>query len=357
VFGTISRDIGTTTLSAGEVTIARVTSDDGVDVPLNSTTDPITTLKTKIATAKLLGYDLQAYRSNSNLRQRGRLIERRATQTYYAINNLSPLSAIRPINQGEENDQAVIQDLVNATRVFTSNTAVTSLLEYAALLKDYARVKDRETADYPDALGAARSLVKATYVSGALDVATVTGNLHSTDKLQDLQQQIILTLRDLATRMLVDSNYAVALDILYGAGQQIKPKLVIGTDQYTAAFLMKDGDPRTLSDIFDFKVVYTVNKDMVGKILISFIDPQVENKGVASPLNFGNMIWSPEVVTSIPASRGGQISHELTVHPKFLHVCNLPVMGELELTGIAEYVNSKPAFLVDNLEVVNPPAP
>jgi hypothetical protein len=358
VFGNISRDIGTTSLSAGEVTISRITSDDGVEIPLNSTASVVTTLKTKIASAKMLGWYIDASRSNTNLRQLGMIVEQRSSMTYYAVNHHSPISSVRPINQNEENDQSVIKSLVDTTRVYTSNRAVTSLLEFVNLVKEYARSKDKETNDYPDALGAARSMVKATYEYAALDVAAITGNLHSSDKLRDLQEQIILTLRDLATKTLVNSNYSIAMDLLYGAtGTMKKPKLVIGTDQYIASLLMLNGDPRTLGDAFQFKIVYSTNKDMYGKIIFSFIDENVENKGVASPINAGNMVWSPEVVMSIPLSRGGSVSQYLSVVPKFAHVCNLPVFGELALTGISKYINSKPAFMVDNIEAVNPETP
>lgn len=46
-------------------------------------------------------------------------------------------------------------------------------------------------------------------------------------------------------------------------------------------------------------------------------------------LNFGNMVWKPELVQSLPIAR---ISlEELVVQPRFKHITSLPILGVMEI--------------------------
>ena len=74
---------------------------------------------------------------------------------------------------------------------------------------------------------------------------------------------------------------------------------------------------------------------MQNRLFIALGYPDKAN-GQLNPLHFGNMLWSPEVVLTLPISRGGQISKELTVQPRFRHIVNVPVLGQVKITNLPQ---------------------
>ena len=56
------------------------------------------------------------------------------------------------------------------------------------------------------------------------------------------------------------------------------------------------------------------------------------------------MGWAPEWVMSIPMTRNGQVSNELTVSPRYLHIMNMPVMGVITVNGLSQMLETKSAI-------------
>ena len=103
----------------------------------------------------------------------------------------------------------------------------------------------------------------------------------------------------------------------------------------TARYLMIDGENRMVGPDFEYKVVTTPDITVMNKIYIALGYPGA-NQNQLNPLHFGNMLWSPELVLTLPIARGGQISKELTVQPRFRHIVNVPVLGVLNVTNLPE---------------------
>ena len=61
-----------------------------------------------------------------------------------------------------------------------------------------------------------------------------------------------------------------------------------------------------------------------------------EGESAYHPLNFGMMLWKPEVVIAAPIYRQGATNKELTVQPSFLHVCNTPILMHLEVQNLEQ---------------------
>lgn len=338
VFGNISQDKGDCLINAAPVAPARVLNSAGQEIDM--TAGAGATAAGLVADATVIGYDLIAYRTNSNRRQRGQLVDTQVMNYLYTVPLLPPITALRPVGESDVNDSHLLSTLVNTTYQRTSNAAVTTLIETKNFLSQYVGSTTIGDEDAPNILGVARHLVKAAYDSATLDAQTAIDSLTSLQRADDVSALLINAIRDMAYRLWNDSGLKAAMDHVYD-GAAPKPLVIVGTDPVIARYLTLTGDLRTLGDRFDVKVVETLDSRVTGQIFIGFGTEQSFNSGVASPLHNGNMAWKPELTVSLPITRNGAISHELTVYPSFRHVQNLPVLGHITVTNIENVIASK----------------
>lgn len=346
LFGSVLQDKGDTQLTAGGIEVAKVTDDSGN--VLDTTAGAGKTVADVFVGAALVGYDLLAYRTNSNRRQRGQLIDTQYMNYLYTVPLLPPITALRPVGDTETNDSALLSALITTTHVRTSNAAVGALLDARNFLREFVNTKDSIT-DSPEILGVARYLVTPAFLEETLDCEVNLDSLNSSDRTADLQNLIQNKIRDMAYRLYTSSGYKAAADALYD-GAAPKPTLIIGTDPILARYLTLNGDLRLLGETIDYKLVYTLDSRMSGKILFSFGMESSFNSGVPNPMHFGNMAWKPELTLMMPMVRNGSNVMELTVQPSFRHVNNLPIMGSLDVTNIQSVIASK-------VKIYNQPQP
>lgn len=287
------------------------------------------------ATGSVLGYDLFAYRTNSNKRQRGQLLDTSYHSQFYAVPLRGPISVPRPVSSDNGTDSSDLSALITTTHIRTSNAAVSKLLETAGTLAGYVDARDT-AGDGPDVLGTGRFLVRPTYFSENLDMALAIDSISSHKRAADIQAVLVSKIRDFAYRMYRDSGYKAAADGMAG-GLSVAPTIVIGTDPVLSRYLMVDGDLRTVGADFNIRVVSTLDSRMTNKIVLAFgvFEGQGGAGGEPNALHFGNMGWKPEMTVVMPISRGGQTSKELTVQPSFLHVVNCPVMAVINVSNIS----------------------
>jgi len=289
---------------------------------------------------KILGYELQAYRTNINRRQRGQLIDTTYYTQLYNVPMRSPITAIHPMTMDGQTDAGDLASLITATRIRTSNMAVGALVNTANILRAYVDARDGNNTP-PDVLGVGRFFVLPRFSEETLDMSVIVDSLTSTNRVEDLQNAIINKIRDHAYRLYRDSEYKAAADALNGGISPV-PTVIVGTDPVLARYLTVTGDLRTLGGQFDVRIVSTLDYRVAGKIFITFgvFD---ENRNVEpNPLNFGNMAWSPELTIVLPISREGQVSKELAVSPRFTHVSHLPIMAVLTVENLPDVLNKVP---------------
>lgn len=339
VNGSVNLETADTELMVGAVNVISVQGPDGVKLDLTTGTGQ--TIAALFAGSKFVGYDLDARRTNANRRQRGQLLDVTVFNQTYAVPLLSPITVPRPLGQGDNTDASDLSALITATRVRTSNAAVTELLRAADLLRAYVNNNDA-VGDSPEILGVARFLVSPFFESIPVDIADITNSIKSAEKDADIQGALVSIIRSLVYRMYRDSGYKAAADALNGGVAQT-PTVIIATDPVLARYLNITGDTRLLGDHFNVKVVSTLDVRVNGKIFVTF-GASAGSEGTPNPLHFGNMAWKPELTLVLPLHRNGANSKELTVQPSFLHITNLPVLGELVVTGLAELVSSKTAI-------------
>lgn len=338
VSGSLNLETATINTMASDITVVSVRDTDGVYLSMETGVGK--NIADLFKDAKVVGYDVDARRSNLNRRERGQLLNTRSFTYLYGVPLRSPVSHIHPVGGPDTNDAADLAALIMATHVRTSNAAVTALLEAQQLLKAFVDTKD-SIHKMPEILGVSRFLLaRAFYKEENVDVATITDSRTSTDRLNDLRNAVVNKLRDLAATAYRETGYKIAADAMAG-GQAAAPTVVIGTDPYIAQWLMIEGDFRTLGPEFKVKVVSTYDERVRGKLFMTFTQEGTE--GTPNPLSFGNMAWKPETTTVLPITRNGATNKELTVAPSFIHIQNLPILIALNISGITNVVAGKVA--------------
>lgn len=331
ISGQINLDTSETSLNASDVAVVSVEAADGtIYAPTDSA---VTTLVATFATLKFIGYELKAFRSNLNRRQRGQLLNLNRFSQTYAIPLLSPVTVLRPQGGSDNTDTSDLGALITATRIRTSNAAVAELLAMDAVLKAWVAGTEA-IGNVPEILSVARYLVQPFYKRVTFDAAAATNSIRSQDRAKDIQAALLAQIRDLVYQANKDSGYKAAADSVNG-GSSEHPLVLVGTDQVLSRYMFVEGDLRTLGIDFEMKVASSMNKDMAGKIFISFGQKGAEN-GVANPLHFGNMGWRPELTLVLPLMRDGSYSKELTVQPAFRHVTNLPILIRIDVINLAD---------------------
>lgn len=344
VNGTVNLETADTGLMAGQVTVADVIGTDMiVQAPTSTAVAPIVAL---FDTATLIGYDIGARRTNMNRRQRGQLLDVTIYNQTYQVPLLSPITVPRPLGTGDATDSSDLAALITATRIRTSNAAVAALLDAAAALREF--VTGRESVgSTTEIMGVARFLVNPVYQYLAFNAADVTQSLSSHQRADDIQSALVSALRDMAYRAYRDSGYKAFADAMKGGESEV-PTVIIATDPVLARYLTVTGDLRTLGNDFKVKIVSTLNKLMTGKIFLTFGDFSSGMEGAPNPMHFGNMGWKPEMTLVLPLHRNGANSKELTVQPSFIHIVNLPILCEVDVTGISDLVLKPYEYKINN---------
>ena len=338
VSGTVNTETGDTIVYPGTVSLFSV--DDANGLPIHFTDQPAASLLTLFSSpnAVMGGYQLKSYRDNANRRQRGQLIDRTSFNQIYNVPLRSPITALRPTTTDSSNDANDLKSLIYTTRTRTSNQAVAELLNIQNSLKNYVASPNALEDSYgfgPEILGVGRYYVIPTYYepTAPIDVQTIVNNISSETLMADFSAALVTQIRQYVLAMYVHSQYQAAADCIFGGNAPV-PRVIVGTDPEIANYIMIEGDLRTLGNEFDFTVAHTTNKYMKGKIFISFgIFDESRNTSV-HPLQFGNMLWSPELTLILPIARDGGISKEVAVQPRFKHIGNLPILSVLTLTNI-----------------------
>ncbi|MCK5924188.1 MAG: hypothetical protein KAG66_24850, partial [Methylococcales bacterium] len=330
ISGNVSLDKGDCLVSGG--TMGLVALRNASDMLVSGAT--FNTLADKVAAAEVVGYTLTAYRANSNIRQRGQLLDSQVEYRVIPVPYRSPLSIIMPVVNASGDDNSALQTLITTTGIRVSNEAVSALLRAQVSLASYAPVADAN-GDLPEINAFGHLYVKPVYFTESIALEATVDSLKSHEKIKDIRAALVEKIRYYANEMYRSSEYKAAAAVLTG-NTGFKPTVIVGTDPVIYNYLQSDGDLRTLGETFDVRIVSTLDYRVTGKIFLSFgVFDSARNTGI-NPLNFGNMLWSPELTVVMPVSRDGQVSKELIVAPRFLHTVNLPMLTMLEVSGLPE---------------------
>nr|DAJ14903.1 MAG TPA: major capsid protein [Myoviridae sp. ctfuG5] len=336
VNGSIRVDSANVDLTAPELYVAEVFK-DGVSVSLEDATLKPLLAKLKFGedapALKVAGYDIEARRTNYNLRTRGRLIDSNEFAEQFVIPLRSPISIIKPIVGGDKANPD-IKALINAARIQANNDGVKTILNYAALLKSvvtregYTYMADRESIP-----GIGRHFIQPCYIEEDLHLPDLVNSVSSANRLADIQGGISTKVNEILGRVFAITNYQAVVEQMTG-GSIGNITAVIGTDQRLPQYFAIQGDERLFQGRVKHKVVATSNKHMRGKVLMT-----VTRDGASEgpdPFSFGSFLWTPELMVSAQRTLGASTFQQHLIHPRYAHVVNLPIVVVLNITGIEE---------------------
>lgn len=331
VSGKVNLQTGLTRLYAAIPEVAAVTKDGEV---VSHTSGQVKDMLAKLEMA-VVAYDLQAFRTNSNLRTRGLLVDRNWKVDRFAIPLGAPLSVIVPLT--DDGEAQAMNDLINITNIRNSNIALTRALNYAESLNEYCKANADVVAGKRVSLsieGIARYLITPYYKEVELDIEKELQSLNSTDRVGDVNAVLVNCIRTTAYDALVASNYLPALR-QFTQGSDEKPHLLIVTDLTLPQYLMITGDPRTVSIGMDFTVESSPDTRLTDTILMTF-----GRKSRSGPdyMSFGTHVWIPELVSMGQIHYQGANVKQLMVQPRNSHIHQLPIFMKIKVKNLREAI-------------------
>ena len=337
VDGTVNTEYGNVVVHGPRLNVVRVLDADNKELP--ATNAKAKALIDLVAAGTVVGYDLKAYKTNVNLRERGDFIDRSQFLQLYEVPLLSPITAQRPVATNGEHDAADYETLVTTTRFRLATDVVTAVFDAVDRLRAFTAVPFAHS-DAPEGLGAARFHVKPYLAeltgAEALDAYQMSLTLDSQDAAKNVAAAIINKLRDMAFSMYIHSEYEPAKMALGFSGETT---IAIVTDPYIRRYLQLDGEVRTLSEKFNVKIVDTLDARFRGKVFMTFVTLGDNRNEAPNILNWGNLIWSAETVVTANIPRGESMSRETIVQPRYRFVEHLPVACLVEVKNIDKVFN------------------
>ena len=343
---TVNLQQGTEEFTVIKCTVAAVIDEDG-NVRSPDDAEVVALLQT--FKLEVIGYNYAATRSNSNRRNKGLLLDNVTERERYKIQLGTPLTSRKPT--GRTDNTTMLNDLIVAARMRNNNQAITKLLGYTEQLEEVVKTITNEY-DIVSIEGVGRHYIRPWCKVDRYNVPATVSALQTSDQPAQVREGILQRIRSQVATAYRESRMQPALEMLSGYTMS-KPKVLIGTDVETANWLWIQGDVRTLGDQFEYKLVTTNDARFKGRIQWVFI---VGNEGY-SPLNFGNMLWVPELITDTNMIRNEGMANELTVQPRTYHVVNCPITGVVIPEDLALWIASKPAIGVEtktNLQAATP---
>lgn len=291
-----------------------------------------------INTFKPRAYSVEAYTTNSNIRQRGQLVGVDIHNQIYTVPLRSGITVLKTVgnNNDTDNDATYLASQITFTGIMLSLNAVNTLVNFADTLRNMTvngSVKDIAI------LGVSRFFVDAYYNEINYDITTNVDSRRSGERSEDIKEALIARIRDEVTKMYVQSNYGIAKSII-PSSSAAKTQVVIGTDTRISQLLTNGdlyGNPSiNIGNQFEVKIVSTMNPMVAGKMYMTFGDNTATKNEKVNPLGFGCTFWSPELSLDVIANRGGSVVRELSTMPRFMHVAQLPIMSIINVTGITD---------------------
>ena len=339
LYGNINLETSNNQVTAGAVDIVKVLDEDGKPVDIDSAA-----VQTALEglTFEIVAYDIDARRTNSNLRTKGLILNPDLeTRAYYVPLN-APLVSQTPI--GQENLGLDLNALVQGVHMQIENAAVTTLLDFDKTLADWF-VSSETLNLYPSFETPGELLVAPFYESIEVDIQKELNSTSSAMKVDDIQGVLVSVIREVIARACRETGYEVSLRANNG-GSVEQLRVIAVTDNVLPKYLVINGDDRYLGANASMSVTSVSDLRMRDTIFLSF---GRKGTGKHDPLTFGNMLYIPELAISAQVNRNGATIMERQVQPRFRHIVNLPILIKLNVTNLVKA--SRSAALYNTKEV------
>lgn len=331
--GSMHLDTGDMKLNVAEFKLVGILDEEGVAVALDSAVG--IAIVAAIGTITATGYEIDAFRTNSNVRSKGMLLTSDKYTQAVSVAMRSGVSVILPpVNaMGIQNDLEKVAEHITAVHAKLSFYAIEELITHGEMLRLMTSNKF-DTGVKLETI--AKDLIAPYYDEYTMDLLNNVDSLKSSERLEDTQAAVSLKIRDMVLKAYVRSGYNIAFKNRYGL-TGTKPAIVVGTDPITASWLTSNEGKIDLGQDFgDVTIVSTNNPIMRGKIYVTFVIRDGSENTQVNELNFGNCLWSPTILTDFQKTgTGGQIVRELHNAPRFRHLSVLPILMKVEINDFS----------------------
>lgn len=339
--GNLNLETSNEKVIGGDVDVVKVLDEDGKEVSLD---DAGVQAALEGLTFAVIGYDIDARRTNSNLRTKGLILNPdMETRAYYVPLN-APLVSQTPI--GQENMGLDLNALVQGVHMQIENAAVTTLLDFDKTLADWF-VSSEQINLYPSFETPGELLVAPFYEAIPVDIQAELNSTSSAKKVDDIQGVLVSTIREVIARACRETGYEVSLRANNG-GSVEQLRVIAVTDPVLPKYLVINGDDRYLGANASLSVTSVNDLRMRDTIFLSF---GRKGTGKHDPLTFGNMLYIPELAISAQVNRNGATIMERQVQPRFRHIVNLPILIKLTVTNL---VGASRSAALYNTKAVTP---
>lgn len=336
VTGELNVESGVVDLNAFEVRLEGVRDPNG---NLLATADQnYMTIKTAIEKAKLVGYVLEARRTNTNVRTRGVIVSNEIYSYLYNVPFRSGVTCVKSLvnYSGTENDANRVAAQSQTTGFIISNIAVSTLVNHVESLR---AAKDNGSLATLTFEGIGAKFTDPYFREESIDLADVVDSRESNKRDDDVRSNLLQRINNIAMDMIIKSKYGPSFKVLKGnAGGKIT--IVIATDPNIARLIVRDGVSEfEYGDRFKFKVVSTYNNLMSGRIIIVPTVLDANKNTSPDPMNFGFCAYTPTIVYEVSKTTNGAVAGELNTIPRFLHVTNLAIAGVINISDVSNVFN------------------
>jgi hypothetical protein len=320
---------------ADETGLAKVTNASGTVL---ASTDPIfVAIAELVATMEVIGYDLEAYRTNSNLIDQGPMLTSTTRSDSFAIPVRSGMSSERPVIKADEtnNDYNKVTSVALGSKLMKTGSGIAQFEKDIATLRT---ITDDGTTSPKSVFSLTDQIINPTYQSEVIDVMQYVDSQRSGERLEDIQSALAAKITDLIYDLERASRFNEALDLANMSGAGV---VKIGLDDRIRKYI--NTSAIKLPEGFSLEVAYTRLTPFENAFYITFGTKVTNNTPIH--LNWGYTFTMPEVVFegTTPISGTGQKTILKTL-PRYLHKGVCPVFFEGKFSGLEALVNKIPVY-------------
>jgi hypothetical protein len=331
----------------GAIDTVQVMSGVGADrqfVPVSNVTE-LASIRAQFTSIKFVGYDVEAYRTNINRRDQGKLTTNERLKDSHILPYSPTFTAQVPVIDGIHNT-VDISIPAQCLMFRNTNNAYSQLFTFEAAL---AQACDAYVKAVPSpairAIGR-YILRRPWYELAKLDLAVDVNSLRSHERLQDIQAAITNKLRTMLTRAFYATNFQAAMSSV-GLAMGAKPKVKIICNPILGNYLMTTGDNRTLGEGW----TYTLETDQDERLFDidangkrtyrMYMVFSIDGIDGPHPLNFGNFVYLPDLMTNLPITRDQATTREMSYQSRTLHVNHCPILMRLDIENLETAVSER----------------
>ena len=336
--------------ASGSVYEVSTVTGSGVDAVVEpADVADVAAIKAMFTSIEFYGYKLKAFLTNFNRAITGPLVTSERYKDVHIIPLGAPITARLPVVD-IANPTIDVTQPANTLMIRNSNNAFSQLFSFEAVLEQAQLALYGHNAAVPQIRAIGRWLLRRSwYDKQTFTLTEEIQSLTTADRNANISAGICNKLRMMFNVGYYHTNFQAAMDVL-GVSSGVKPKVALICNPIVANYIWERGDSRTLGDGWSFDIIPDgdnrfINRDADGNpVYPIYAFFKIEGVDGPHPLNFGNMIYKPDLTTQLPITRDNRTTIEFTTQPWTLHVNHCPVLFRLDVAGLPEAASDMMTF-------------